>query len=258
MTDLPHIAILAITYERDEELKTTLQALIDNLIYPNDHLHVIVSDDSSSGTKISSLKRTKAYKTWGAKGVDFRVTDERSGWGKHVNGALEYIKEQYPQVDYVFQIEDDYVLQRELDLRIGIALLETRPNIGMLRYRGTAGTHMLYHQFETDITAYGLPENNPSYLQIDNASQTLWIYSNGPHLKRIRSHNPNHPDFHAHYGLYVEGMTLGKTEENFAHRVKDGMKLGHAPAIAILPDWINMRFDHIGESFQGSEDDIGQ
>lgn len=255
MPELPHIAILVITFKRTEELKSTLYALQKNLIYPQDKLHVIVSDDSTGGSKMSGLARTKAFKVWGQNGVDFRTTDERSGWGKHVNNALDYIAETYPQVEYVFQIEDDYVLEKELDLSIGAALLQERPNIGMLRYRGTAGTHMLYHQFEADVTPYGLETHHINYLQIDNASQTLYIYSNGPHLKRIRNAG-NHLAFHHHYGRYIEGQKLGITEENFAHRVKDGMKAGNAPAIAILPEWIAMHFDHIGETFQGSEDDI--
>jgi glycosyltransferase involved in cell wall biosynthesis len=248
MANLPDIAILIITYNRPDELRKTIQGLQEHLIYPNDKLHIIISDDSSPSSYLSSLKRTKALKEWGKNGTDFRVTEERSGWGKHVNGALEYIKTEYPSVDYVFQIEDDYVLEHELDLSIGAKLMQNRSNIGMLRYRGTAGTHCIYHQFESD--------DNITYLQMDNASHTLYIYSNGPHLKRIRSHD-NHPDFHQHYGLYLEGSKLGDTEENFAHRVKDGMKLGDAPAIAILPDWVNMRFSHIGETWQNSEDDIG-
>lgn len=248
MNNLPEIAILIITYNRPDELRQTIQGLQDHLIYPDDKLHIIVSDDSSPGNYLSPLKRTKSYKTWGKNGVDFRTTEERSGWGKHVNGALLYIYSEYPSVDYVFQIEDDYVLQRDLDLSIGAKLMENRTNIGMLRYRGTAGDHYIYHQFETD--------EHTTYLQIDNASHSLYIYSNGPHLKRLRSHD-HHPDFHQHYGWYREGAKLGETEEGFAHRVKDGMKVGHAPAIAILPEWVNMHFAHIGASWQNSEDDIG-
>ena len=258
MANLPEIALLIITFNRAEELRKTIDALQEHLQYPDDKLHVVISDDSSPSNYLSPLKRTKSLKTWGVNGVNFRTTDERSGWGKHVNGALDYIKATYPSVDYVFQIEDDYVLTQDLNLRLGVALLETRPNIGMLRYRGTAGMHYIYHQFESNISAYNLSEDNLTYLQLDNASHSLYVYSNGPHLKRIRSHQDNHPDFHQHYGKYPEGRVLGHTEESFANMVKDGMKLGNAPAIAILPDWINMRFSHIGATWQGSEDDIGE
>ena len=256
MIDLPHIALLVITYNRADILKETLYALQKHLIYPQDKLHVIVSDDSTSSTYLSSFKRTKAFKVFGAKGVDFRSTDERSGWGKHVNNALDYIATAYPQCDYVFQIEDDYVLQVDLDLTLGAALMDSRPNIGMLRYRGTAGTHCIYHQFETDVREYGVERDNITYLQMDNASHTLWVYSNGPHLKKLKQTN-EYPSFHEHYGRYLEGAKLGATEENFAHRVIDGMKIGNAPAIAIMPEWVNMHFEHVGTSWQGSTDDIG-
>jgi len=256
MPDLPHIAILVITYDRKDILRQTLEALQEKLHYPDDKLHIIVSDDSTGGRYLSDLKRTKSYKSWGVGGVEFIETPERSGWGKHVNWALKYIREHYRDVTYVFQIEDDYKLLIDLDLAEGVALLEERPNIGMLRYRGTAGTHCIYHQFESDMGDYGYP--NLTYLQLDNASHTLWVYSNGPHLKRLIADFGQVPAFHDHYGWYAEGLRLGATEENFAHRVKDGMKLGNAPAIAILPDWVNMHFDHLGESWQLSEDDIGE
>jgi glycosyltransferase involved in cell wall biosynthesis len=258
MTDFPDVAILVITYNRPKVLKETLYALQKNLNYPKDKLHVIVSDDSTGGTYLSSLKRTKAFKVWGKNGVDFRSTDKRSGWGLHVNNALDYVTENYPQCDYVFQIEDDYKLLKELNLNIGVGMLETRKNIGMLRYRGTAGTLCLYHQFQTDIKDYEPTISQISYLQLDNASSTLWVYSNGPHLKRLKA-TDKHPSFHGHYGRYAEGLKLGATEENFAHRVKDGMKLGNAPAIAILPDWVEMKYSflHLGETWQHGKDDIG-
>lgn len=258
MTDFPHVALLVITYDRYSILKETLYALQVNLNYPKDKLHVIVSDDSTGGTYLSKLKRIKAFKQFGANGIDWRSTDERSGWGKHVNGAIDYILKEYPQAEYVFQIEDDYKLLKTLDLTQGIGLLEKRQNIGMLRYRGTAGTHVIYHQFEANIADYYPKNDNCSYLQLDNASPTLWVYSNGPHLKRLVSKdNSLIPAFHKHYGWYAEGLRLGATEENFAHRVKDGMKKGNAPAIAILPDWVNMHFQHLGDSWQLGEHDIG-
>lgn len=253
--DLPEIALLVITFDRYNELKETLSALMENIQYPADKLHIIVSDDSTGGTKLNNLGRIKAYKEWGADGIDIIETPSRSGWGKHVNWALGKIQELYPQTQYVFQIEDDYVLKAPLDLTEGVAIMETRPNIGMLRYRGTAGMRYIYHQFETDINPYLDWRGAVSYLQLDNASPSLYVYSNGAHLKRLQPKD-GYADFHSFYGAYDEGLKLGETEEKYAHRVKDKMREGNAPAIAILPDWVNMRFDHIGETFQGTANDI--
>lgn len=248
MNDLPIVTILVITYKRYDELKQTLYALQKHIQYPKDKLRVVVSDDSTGGNKLNNLGRIKAFQQFGRDGIHVIETPDRSGWGKHVNFALRQVQDLSGADDpLVFQIEDDYILTKPLDLTRGVALMMQRPNIGMLRYRGTAGAHYIYHQFEADAHEYG---HEPiTYLQLDNASHSLYVYSNGAHLKRATS-------FHAHYGAYPENKPLGETEEAFAHMVKDGMKAGNAPAIAILPDWIEMRFDHIGESFQNTEDDI--
>ena len=253
MVNLPEIVILIITYDRYDELKQTMYALQSLAHYPKDKLHVVVSDDSTGGTKLANLSRIKAFQAWGDGGIDIIETEQRSGWGKHVNWAINKAKEMYPKAEYIFQIEDDYVLQSELDLAEGVALLDARPNIGMLRYRGTAGGHYIYHQFEAETAVSD--GGKTTYLQLDNASHNLYVYSNGAHLKRLRSKD-GYDSFHEFYGAYDEGRKLGETEEMFAHRVKDKMKQGNAPAIAILPDWVNMHFDHIGKSFQNTEVDI--
>lgn len=250
--ELPHLAIGIITYKRYAMLKDTIDALIEHAAYPADKLHIVVSDDSTGGNKLSNLRRITRYKQWGT-GIQCISTPQRSGWGANANHLLNYIYHETP-AKYVFQIEDDYQIDRTLRLDVGAALLHSRPHIGMLRYRGTAGTRLLYHQFEADLQPYDLPVDAEeqtglvSYLQIDQASQSVYIYSNGPHLKSLA--------FHEHYGQYPTGRKLGETEESYAHQVKDRMRLPNAPGIAILPEWVQMRFAHVGESFQLTEEDI--
>lgn len=259
MKQFPEIAILVITYNRAEALRQTLDALKRFVTYPTDKLHIIVSDDSTGGHYLPALRRIKAYKEWG-RGLKAIETPQRSGWGKHANWAMTHIYTQYPNVQYIYQIEDDYVLTRELDLRVGVALLETMQNVGMLRYRGTAGMHAVLHQFEADIREYlpdydesaGLIQGKVCYLQLDSGGHGLWIYSNGPHLKRLRGAN----SFHDFYGAYPENLKLGHTEEWYSHIVKDRMKLPNAPAIAILPSFVTMQFQHIGDTWKDTEDDI--
>jgi len=262
MNEFPKIALLVITYKRLEVLQRTLEALRENLHYPADKLHIVVSDDSTGGGYIGKIKKLKVLKGWGAT-VHVLETPSRSGWGAHVNIAHAHIMA-HIDPDYIFFCEDDYVLTEPIDLRVGAALLETRPNIGMLRYRGTAGTHVIYHQFETDISDYvpdydenaGQSVGKLSYLQLDSGSPTLYLYSHGAHLKRMKP-KQGHKAWHEHYLNYPEGLVLGQTEEAAAHIAKDRMKLDGAPALAILPAYIRMVFQHIGESYQGSSDDIG-
>lgn len=254
--NIPDVAILVITYNRYQELKQTIEALMDRISYPRDHLHLIVSDDSTGGNYLNNLRRNKRYYDEFASFTTIE-TPERSGWGKHVNFALNYVEGL--DVDYVLQLEDDYVLSRDLDLLRGVSLMEVKDHIGMLRYRGTGGSNAILHQKEADIGALhpeyieakGYVGARTTYCLIDNASALYACYSHGPHLKRMGSDG-----FHAHYGDYPEGLKLGETEEYFAKQVKNGMTQSGAKAIAIFPDWIAMQWDHIGETWKGSKDDI--
>lgn len=245
-TQFPAVTILICTYNRPDEIRATMEALIDNLAYPN--VRVLISDDSTPGRYLSSLKRLKAFKHWP---TTFVSTEQNAGWGANVNNGLKHV-----DTDYVFFLEDDYVLTTPLDLRVGVALMEAKADLlGMVRYRATAGEHMVLHQFEADITGlipdfhehHAYVPGRVTYLQLDSGSPSLWLYSHGPHLK--------HKRFHVFYGAYPEGLKLGQTEESYAHRVKDGMKTHGAPGIAILPGWVTMRWQHIGTSYQGTEAD---
>lgn len=266
MVEFPKIAVLIVTFNRIATLQRTLEALKERLSYPLDKLHIVISDDSTGGKYLSQIKRLKVLKEWGAASIDVISTPERSGWGKHVNWAHGWIHKNLPETPYLFFCEDDYVLTETMDLRVGVALLQQRPNIGMLRYRGTAGTHVVLHQFEADISDY-LPDYDESagqvpgkltYLQLDSGSPTLYLYSHGAHLKRFQSEEIDFPTFHEFYGNYPEGLALGLTEESTAHIVKNRMKEHGAPAIAILPAFIKMVWQHIGASYQHTEHDISK
>lgn len=253
MANWPDVTIGIITYNRRAEIRHTVEALSQQLTYSG-RLRWLVADDSSPGRYIAGLKRLKLFK-----GLDatFITTEQRSGWGRNANHLLETC-----ETPYLFFIEDDYVLQRPLNLDLGVALMESVKEVGMLRYRATAGAPMVLHQGEAYIGQL-MPDyrdGEGAYTQgmvtfcvLDGGSPTLWLYSNGPHLKRV-------PMFHEFFGRYPEGQVLAKTEERYAHIVQDKMRENPAqsPWIAILPEWINMRWDHIGTSYKGTAEDIGE
>lgn len=245
--NFPLLTIGIITYARPVELMRTVEALHEHITYPRECLRWVIADDSSPDGYVAKLKRQSLFKEIGA---EFISTPERGGWGRNTNHLLNHVGTD----SLLYQTEDDYVLRKPLDLRVGAALLETRTNIGLLRYRGVAGEHMIAHQFESDISEY-LPDyqdgvglsGRVNYWQLDSGSSALYLYSHGPHLKR--------PSFHLYHGLYYEGLKLGQSEEFYAHKVKDSMKTDwqHAPAIAILSEWMSLHYDHIGVSYQHGE-----
>lgn len=246
MAELPELTVLVCTYERPAELLQTVEAHKQFLQYPENKLRWLICDDHTSKgyTKITS---SKLLKSLGAKIVR---TEKNGGWGINVNNGLSNA-----DTDFVYFTEDDYVPTTPIPLDVATAVMLTKTDLGMIRFRGTAGSHIVYHGFETDIRDYlpdyqsgtGAVPGKITYLQLDSGSPDLYLYSNGPHLKHRR--------FHDFYGLYPTGIKLGQTEEFYAHTVKDKMKEGGAPAIAILPEWVNMRYDHIGQSYQHTAED---
>lgn len=249
MPEFPHIAVLCITYERPDELVRTITALKKNVVYPTDKLHWIISDDSRA--KEGNEETFRKHRQFNALDLKWLSTPANYGWGKHVNWALKQV-----DTEYIFFIEDDYICEKKLDLRIGVALLETRKNIGMLRYRGTGGSHIVYHAFQSDISGYlpdfqeagGALPGQVTYMQLDSGSPDLYLYSHGAHLRR--------QSFTAFYGEYPNGYKMGALEEAYAHHVRDMMKTPNAPALAIMPEWIPNAFNHIGVSRQHTEVDI--
>lgn len=243
----PPVTMLICTYNREQELIETLHALHDNIYYEGERRYLICDDCTPPDQDGDYLTRLKSHAIWKTLKPRFIPTEINSGWGVNVNYGLLHV-----DTPYTFFVEDDYLLMKELDLREGVAIMEAHPHVGMIRYRGTAGDHLVYHQFEANIAHHmpdyhqglGLP-GRISYLQIDSGSPSVYIYSHGPHLKHFR--------FHQFYGMYPTGLKLGETEESYAHTVKDQMTLPNAPGIAILPDWIPMWWDHIGQSYQHTE-----
>jgi len=225
----PAVTVLIVTWNRLEEIRRTINALQEYLIYPNLAWHI--ADDNSPGDYLPVLKADFPH-------LNFTDTiTDRKGWGANVNLALRTIT-----TNYIFSCEDDYVAFRSLDIEAGVELIELREKIGLVRYDGLSGHIGLDLSVQEAKTMGRL-----DYLQIvKDKSSHLNVYSHRPHLKHRR--------FHDSYGLYKEGVTLGECEENFAHRVKSS----DGPGLAILPDGIPRAFDHIGKSRQGTSLDPGE
>ena len=252
----PALSVGVITYNRPSEIRETLTALFNNLHYSGP-LTYIIADDCSPGSYLSDLEAWVIERGTSPPGHDFRVlrTDSNVGWGGNANNLIRFAAR---QSGLLYMTEDDYVLTRPLDLDVGVSVLLSEPHLGMLRYRSTAGVPMIYRQHEANIERYlpdyreheAFTQARANWLELDPASDTLWLYSNGPHLKRY--------DFHEVYGLYPEGLKLGTTEEAYAHMVKDRLlTYSGALRIGVLPEWIPMHYRHIGKSYQLTEHDKG-
>lgn len=226
----PEITILIVTYDRPKEIRETIWALRRRLQYDG-VLRWHLADDGSPAGYLKELERE-----FRLVGLEFTSTiTSRKGWGANVNAAWETI-----ETDFVFLCEDDYVAQRRLNLTQGVALLLAEPAIGLVRYDGLAGHKLNLFLRE----ARGTRASRLDYLIVSRESPHLNVYSNRPHLVHRR--------FREQMGPYIEGQSLGGTENDYAHRVKDQEQ---GLLVVTLDDGIRRAFKHIGKSRQRSKED---
>lgn len=219
------LTILLVTWDRPKEIRQTIRGLWKNIKYDG-KVFFHIADDNSPGNYVQDIISEFPFITWSS-----TITD-RKGWGTNVNTALRAI-----ETPYVFLCEDDYVCNDVVDFDSGVHVMESLGDIVCIRYDGIAGHKLNLRLRET--------KNGTQYMTIDPDSPHLNVYSNRPHLRK-------HKQFIADYGFYQEGLKLGKTEEYFAHKIKDKPK----GKFAILWDGVKNKFDHIGVSRQGTEHDI--
>lgn len=224
----PPVGVIIVTYNRLVEVRRTIKALQKHLHYDGS-LMWHLADDQSPGSYIQHVRSYFPELHFSAS-----ITP-RKGWGVNVNTALQGCK-----TTYAFLCEDDYVAKRDIDLTLGVALLETKHDVGLVRYDGLEG-HLLDLKLRTTKTSIG----DVAYIIIEKSSPHLNVYSNRPHLK--------HERFHRFYGWYPEGRALGATEEAFAHQVKDNITDG--PKLVALADGFVRAFEHVGQSWKGSRHD---
>lgn len=231
--EFPLVGIMLITYDRPKEIRRVVDALRTHIQYPPEQLRWHLADDESPKNYIPLIQRDYPD-------LHFTATvTQRKGWGANVNKALHYVKN-HLGCDYIFSCEDDYVAIRDLNLRDGVLVMEEVQTIGLVRYDGVSA-----HYLNLRLREAKLPTGrHMDYLIIDRDSPHLNVYSHRPHLKHYR--------FHGKFGYYKEGRSLGYTEVDFAHHVKN-VEGDDIPLIVILPDGIPRAFDHVGHSRQGTE-----
>jgi glycosyltransferase involved in cell wall biosynthesis len=227
--EYPDLTVLIVTFDRPKEIRAVIEALQRRINY-HGKVHWHIADDGTPGTYLPDL-----YQDF--RELHFTATQtQRKGWGANVNKALRHIRD-----DYIFLCEDDYVAKRPINLNRGVAVLESQPELGLIRYDGISGHIGIRLTVREARSGAGVVD----YLELDlNHSGHLNCYSNRPHLRHRR--------FHDTVGYYAEGRPLGVTEEGYAHRVLDA---DPQSGIAVLGDGVARAFDHIGKSRQGTEFD---
>lgn len=218
------VTVLLITFARPIMLRKTIDSLLRWQNYPNLKFHLADNDTFGRFGIIDYVEKILEYYS----DLDWTYTIERQpGWGNNVNTALKTIK-----TDLVFLIEDDRAAYAPVNIADGVKLLQSKPDVGLVRYDGIAG-HL---DTVLKLKEVNTKDNRFSYCEIDQRlSRRPITYSNQPHLR--------HKRFTKYYGYYPENVKLGLCERKYALHVK---RNPDGPKIAILEDGIQNRFVHLG------------
>lgn len=136
MTDWPKVWVIFATYKRTEAALRTIRSLRDHLKYPNLHFHV--ADDGSGETDdgtnrwhvgVLTDEIAQFYPE-----VTYHEMDTPPGkfnTGGNVNRAIHAAKAN--GCDIHMLNFDDWALDRDLDIRPHVDVLDTYPTVGMCR-----------------------------------------------------------------------------------------------------------------------------
>ena len=179
----PVVCILLTTYLRTDYAIKTIQALKQNLQWPQ--LRWVISDDGSPVEHVLALQAEI--------GPNYNLdifNSERKGVGYGMNACLQTI---FDTTDLVMIMEDDWVLNNPLDLQPYVNLLMNHQEYGMIR--------MGY--ISPGFTAVLISEEGKLFWRLEQ-NGVQYRYSGHPSLR--------HKRFHEQYGYYDEGLTPGWTE----------------------------------------------
>lgn len=195
---MPVIAVVLYTFDRLASAQRTLDALAANLRTREHALWWHIADDGSSQDYRDALWRQA-----GELGGECRsiTNSERRGYGGSHNEAMRFVRT-ILGLAAILHMEDDWNLERTLDLDPLVAVLHEEPRIGCIRL-GRLG---YYHPLHAEFVWAG----QQHFALLDPESPSQYVFSGGPRLER--------PDWTARVGEWPEHRPAGETELDICGR----------------------------------------
>lgn len=229
MSDLPPLAIALVTYNRTREALETIKSTASNLDYPPEKIGWYIGDDGSAdGHHDAILHEFEEIEGRGSKLIgehnDRFRSDDTYNCGRGWNKALG-ICHQYS--DFVLWLEDDWKLEKPLDLVPYVKLLQEREDVGIVTFRILS--------VGADVHTVG--HNGEVFLQYHRTTQ--YAYSGNPLLRHAR--------YTRYYGWFAEDRSPGLIElhqdDMYRLDVKNGPVIWRPVGISQWGSWA-----HIGTS----------
>ena len=128
INDTPCITVALLTHNRTNVACATIDHLVKNLKYPN--LKWCISDDRSTDKNHVEILVQRFLKNNIRDVKVLRTDDEHYGLGASMNNALKYA---WTNGDIILTMEDDWILQKELDLTYYAKILREDENVSLIR-----------------------------------------------------------------------------------------------------------------------------
>lgn len=188
------ITILLLTYKRLDYARRTLKCALDK-IKTTHELAVHIADDGSGGKHIASLRELAGgYAHVVAVG---HSDSNRGGYGCNYNLATQQV---HLGSDVVLCLEDDWELQRDLDLDPLVKTLVESTTIGCIR--------MGYIGFTQELRGHLEVHNNEHFFVFDPDSPEPHVWAGHPRLET--------KEWQVKVGPWIEGLAPGATEFHMA------------------------------------------
>ena len=234
LAEAPFVSVVFFTHERTRVAKYCLKKLVENLKY--EKLRWVLSDDRSHEGHVEEL--LEVLKSHGIEDVAVcRTSESRHGLGASMNNGL---KEAFKTSEVVLRVEDDWLLEKPLDLKRHVETLMKNQRVAGIRIGMVGG---------------GVDEERgrlyPGYKTLCGGNVKSWLFVNQVFLVHKRVHDA--------LGWYSEDGNADKVEVDFKERYNKYSSNGHQRMFVLVPREMKWRtfddpslwFIHVGRSMLG-------
>ena len=191
---MPNVAICLLTYKRTEYALKTVRAALSNVwcSYP---LYLHIADNGSGREHIDAIKAEASKYALAGIGVSEALG---GGYGHNYNVATQHL---HPYVDYILMLEDDWILNKPLDLDRLIGVLAAGDacirlgNIGVVQ----------------GIYASLIVQGSQMFWELNAKSPDQYIFSGNPRFETR--------GWERAVGPWPENLSPGETELAVGRRV---------------------------------------
>lgn len=229
------VSVVIFTHNRTNVARETLKSLFRNLKYSGE-LNWILTDDRSTSEHLIAMR--EVFSEANVKYDLCQTIATRFGLGASMNIGLQ---KAFEKSDIALRVEDDWLLEKELQLDRFVKTLEENRNVAGIRMGMIGGG------VNTDSNLF----KDKNYKPLIGPNDAAWLFVNQVAIVHKRIHDA--------LGWYKENVSADKSEEDFRTRFNKVTNNGRENWLLLAPSEMKWRtfddpslwFIHIGRSTLG-------